>query len=105
MDVVEQVRLAVAKTLKIAAEDVTPDTRLDEIGLNSLEMMELIFELEERFGIDIPFDLLDLVDPQFVPGGKAGGDRSGAMPFETVADVASAIQKHVGAKSVGAKPA
>ena len=93
MEIVEQVRQSVAKTLKISADEITPDTRLDEIGLNSLEVMEVIFELEEKLGIEIPLEAQDLA------AGKTGGEkRSDALPFETVADVASAIRPYLGAR-------
>jgi acyl carrier protein len=99
MDIVAQVREAVAKTLNIPAADITPDTRLDDIGLNSLEVMEVIFELEQKLGIDIA------LDPEILAADKAGGGtRSGGLQFDTIAQVASAIAQYIAANP-GAKPA
>ena len=32
---------------------VTPETPLDELGIHSLELTEIIFDLEEAYGIEI----------------------------------------------------
>lgn len=46
---------------KSFCEDITPELKLtDDLGLDSLNMVELMIELEERF--DIEFDESDL-DP------------------------------------------
>ena len=50
---------------------VTPDARLETLGIDSFTLLELIFEFEEQYGASIPNDtqtpetvqdLLDLVD-------------------------------------------
>ena len=38
--------------LDVAAEDVTTDSTFDSLGLDSLDMVELISELEDRLDID-----------------------------------------------------
>ena len=38
--------------LDVAAEDVTMDSTFDSLGLDSLDMVELISELEDRLDID-----------------------------------------------------
>jgi acyl carrier protein len=85
MDIIGEVRQAVAKALDVPTDDIAPEMRLADIGLNSLDVMEVIFELEQKFGIDIPIELED-------------GKRD--LPFETIADVATAIKQHLGAKPV-----
>jgi len=93
MDIIDEVRAAVAKTLNIPAAEITPETRLEDIGLNSLEVMEVIFELESKFGIEIP------LDPEALAADKTGaGKRVGGLPFDTIAQVASAIEQHIGEK-------
>lgn len=37
--------------------EVTVDSRLDEIGVDSLGLIELIFEMEEKYKINVPQDL------------------------------------------------
>jgi acyl carrier protein len=81
----------VAKALNIPAAEVKPETRLDELGMNSLDVMEVIFEMEERFGIDIPLE-------QETRGSEQAGSSTNKLPFETIGDVASAVTQHIGAK-------
>lgn len=38
--------------------ELTLDSKLDEIGLDSLAMLELMFELEDKYGIHVPNDTL-----------------------------------------------
>jgi acyl carrier protein len=90
MDVTEEVRQVIAKALKIPVENVKPEARLDEIGAESLDVIEIVFELEEKFGIDIPFEANQ--------AGKAGHGQS-ALPFETIGEVVIAVKKLVDAKA------
>lgn len=38
-------------------ENLTMESRLDGIGIDSLALLELIFELEEKHGINVPNDV------------------------------------------------
>ena len=38
-------------------ENLTPDSRLDEIGIDSMALLELIFELEDKYDIRLPDDV------------------------------------------------
>jgi acyl carrier protein len=96
MEIVDEVRSIIAKTLKVPLEQLTPETRLDEIGAESLDVIEIIFELEEKFGIDISVKADEL-------GGKgkpkAGGAQVDASDFRTIGDIAAAVKKLVDAKA------
>ena len=35
---------------------LTRETRLDEIGVESLDLVEIMFEIEERFKIEVPYN-------------------------------------------------
>ena len=39
---------------------VSPDTPLSALGLDSLGLIEVIFELEERYDVDLPFNANDI---------------------------------------------
>jgi acyl carrier protein len=43
-----------AKHAELDPAKVTTDTALDGIGIDSLKMVEIIYDLEERFDITIP---------------------------------------------------
>lgn len=55
-DTFERVRRLVAKYLNISAESVTEDARLTDLGLDSLGALELVFEIEEEFKVNVPDD-------------------------------------------------
>jgi acyl carrier protein len=44
----------IAKFKKIPEDKISLDTSLEELGLDSLDALNLIFELEEEFKISVP---------------------------------------------------
>ena len=50
----EKVKEVIANQLELDPETITPETNLiDDIGADSLDIVELIMELEDEFGIKI----------------------------------------------------
>jgi acyl carrier protein len=54
----ERVIRVFADFKKVPPEDITMDTTFDELGFDSLDGLNLVFELEEEFGMTIPDDLV-----------------------------------------------
>jgi acyl carrier protein len=53
----ENVRNVLAQQFEIDPESITPDTNLfDDLGADSLDVVELIMSLEDEYGITIPDD-------------------------------------------------
>jgi acyl carrier protein len=50
----ETVRTLIAEKLEIDKATITPDSVLTEIGLDSLDTFDIIFEAEDTFGINVP---------------------------------------------------
>ncbi|GAA7573122.1 hypothetical protein MMM141_12700 [Helicobacter pylori] len=51
----EQVRSIIAEQLNVDAAQVTPEAEfVKDLGVDSLDVVELIMALEEKFGIEIP---------------------------------------------------
>jgi acyl carrier protein len=50
----ERVRELLASFLALPAAKLLPDTELQDLGVDSLAAVELIFEIEERFGVSVP---------------------------------------------------
>jgi len=46
----------IAQQAMIDAAQITPDAALGDLGLDSLVMVEIVFALEEAFGVTIPFN-------------------------------------------------
>jgi acyl carrier protein len=53
-DVLDEITKIISKHSSLGVEALTPETRLDEIGIESLDLVEIMFEIEERFGIEVP---------------------------------------------------
>lgn len=68
-----------ARQVLLSPEEIAPDARLDDLGLDSLGKVEAIFALEERFDISVPFNANEPDQPDFdfssVPSIVAGVER------------------------------
>jgi acyl carrier protein len=57
MDVVaERVIAIIAEQAMLEPEDITQDSQLAELGIDSLGVVECIFGIEESFGVTVPFN-------------------------------------------------
>ncbi len=70
----EKIQAMLAEALNISVDKVTPDAKIvDDLGADSLDVVELLSQLEEEYGITIPDE--------------------DAENLVTVADVAKAIEQ------------
>lgn len=44
----------IARTQKLPPETLAPEASLESLGIDSLGLMELVFDLEDAFGIKVP---------------------------------------------------
>ena len=44
----------VSKQLEIDASEITPESTFESLGIDSLDIVELVMALEETFGVEIP---------------------------------------------------
>ncbi len=56
LDVETRVRDIVAKYIDIPPEEINRESDLQELNIESLDLIEIIFEIEEDFGVDIEQD-------------------------------------------------
>ena len=67
VSVEERIITGLAKILKIQPSEVQKEARLiEDLEIDSLDILELIFELEEEFNIEIPQDKSPFVTVQDV---------------------------------------
>ena len=110
--IIDDVRSIIAKSLNIPVDQLTPDKRLDELGAESLDVIEIVFALEEKYDIAIPLQANDAtrVSASGKTDGSADGKTNGKtegpqksgdseLPFTTVGDVAEMVEKLVAAKA------
>ena len=79
MSVLSDVKDIIAKQVGIPADQIGPDSRLEAIGVESLDIIEIVFALETKYDIAIPFN----------------ANESAVLAFETIGQVAEAVSKLV----------
>ena len=55
-EVADKVIATLASVKRIPADSIKPETNLQELGIDSLDVFTLLFELENTFKISIPDD-------------------------------------------------
>lgn len=73
----ERVQAILEKKYSLKAETITPESTLESLGLDSLDLIEVLFDVEDEFQIRIPQD-----------GGSA-------LKTATVQDIVDSIEKLV----------
>ena len=69
----EKIRAYLAQQLDIAVEDMDRDTTFESLHLDSLDMVEMIMDMEEELGMDFEME--------------------GDMKLETIGDLADFIEE------------
>ena len=57
MDTLELLKEFIKQHVDNPPENLTAESRLDAIGVDSLTLLELMFDLEDKYGIRLPEDL------------------------------------------------
>ena len=83
MSVEQDVIAIIKKKIRIERSEIGKDDKLQDLGLESLDALELVFDIEEKFNIEIPVNANDA---------NIGG-------FQTVGDVVREVEKLVAKKA------
>ncbi len=55
----EEIRRAIAEQLNVPEENITLETRfIEDLKADSLDLVELVMDLEDRYGVEIPDEQL-----------------------------------------------
>lgn len=65
MNTQEQVIAIIAEQAMVEPSDVKLEHTLEDLGIDSLGLVESIFAIEERFDISVPFNANDPADSDF----------------------------------------
>ncbi len=55
-DMQEKILSIIAREAALEPAQVRPDMTLEDLGLDSLGLVEMIFAIEETFGVSVPFN-------------------------------------------------
>jgi acyl carrier protein len=69
----------IANQAKVESGTLKRETKLSELNLQSIDIVELVFALEDKFDISVPYSPSDL--------------SSAGVSFDTVGDVIDAVER------------
>ncbi|HSI15868.1 MAG TPA: phosphopantetheine-binding protein [Chthoniobacter sp.] len=81
MSQIDAVLEIVGRKSMLDRAQIVPETKLVDLGISSLNMVELICDIEEELGIELPFNA-----------------NTRAKDFRTLGDVIAAVEKQLAAK-------
>jgi len=65
ISVKEQVVAIIAEQAVIGPSSVAMDATLEDLGIDSLGLVEAVFAIEETFDIQVPFNANEAIQPEF----------------------------------------
>jgi acyl carrier protein len=95
VEMLDEIKRIISKRSEVPVEQVTPDTRLEDLGVGSLEVIEIVYDIEEKFGISVP---IKPGESSLLLETETQGTKS-TVALGTVGDIARAVQSLVDAKS------
>ena len=66
MDQSREIIEIIANYKGLSIDEVTPARTFEDLGIDSLDAIDIVYEVEEKYGIDVPQDALDLNTAQTV---------------------------------------
>lgn len=82
---IDEILDIVAQKAMIDRSKLTAEAKLSDLSVSSLDMVEVVFALEDKFGIEMPFNA-----------------NTSASEFTTVGDVIALVKKQLAAKGSAA---
>ena len=79
MDTLETLRQMIIEEFELDPEKVQPDTELASLGIDSLSLAEFIFDVEDKFKVEIPDPRVEVRDLKAVKS---------AVPFGNLRELA-----------------
>jgi len=64
-EVVERIRQIIAEQALVEPDVITSETTPDDLGLDSLALVEVVFGIEEAFDISVPYNANDPNETDF----------------------------------------
>lgn len=77
------------KDFKVDPDQLTPDARLEDIGIDSIGIAELLFSIEDEFGLrlpDVPLDLATFGEVVIYVDGQIAAQSDPSKPSENVSE-------------------
>lgn len=78
---IEEILDIVAEKAMIDRARLVPEAKIADLNISSLDMVEIIFAIEDRLGIEMPFNA-----------------NTNAQEFQTLGDIIKAVEKQLAEK-------
>lgn len=78
MSQIDEILDIVAEKAMVDRSKLTPEAKLSDLNISSLDMVEVIFALEDKLGIEMPFNA-----------------NTNTQEFKTLGDVIAAVEKQL----------
>ena len=95
MGIADGVKRVIAKELKLSVERLSDDTKFADLGAESIDIIEIVFALEEKYDIDISVNF-NQASPDV---GKSQGLMS-RTDLATIGDICAAVQSLLNSKAI-----
>ncbi|MCC6887004.1 MAG: hypothetical protein IT536_00485 [Hyphomicrobiales bacterium] len=95
MAIIDDIKAIVANSLKVPVEQLKDDSTLEAVGAASIDIIEIIYELEEKFDIDIS----GAAKAGRIPGAEKGEDMLNQVVDMSIAQLAEIVQGLVESKT------
>jgi acyl carrier protein len=82
MSQIDDILDIVAEKAMVDRSKLVPEAKLSDLNISSLDMVEVVFALEDKLGIEMPFNA-----------------NTNAQEFQTLGDVIAAVEKQLAAKN------
>ena len=96
MAIADDIRQIIAKTLDLPLDRLAADTKLEDLGAESLDVIEIVYEIEEKYDLHVAFEG-DANSATVKIGPRGGPARE--VAFATVGDIVNAVQDAVAARA------
>ena len=81
MSQIDDILDIVAEKAMVDRAKLVPEAKLSDLNISSLDMVEIVFALEDKMGIEMPFNA-----------------NTNAQEFQTLGDVIAVVEKQLAAK-------
>jgi len=94
MEIADGVKRVIAKELKISVEQLRDETRFADLGAESIDIIEIVFALEEKYDIDISVNF-----NQASPDAGKSQRQMNRNDLATIGDICAAVQSLLASKA------
>jgi acyl carrier protein len=60
-DIEQNLKESIARQKMISVEDIALDSSLEALGISSLDSISLVFDIEDKYGVEVPNEQLKRV--------------------------------------------